>query len=53
MKCDYCSEEVGSVISLPHPNGDIKIICFECLDSMDEEQVRAEGEHSENSKSPI
>ena len=53
MKCDYCGENVGSVISLPHPNGDIKILCFKCIESMDEEKVRAEGEPSKEKKSPI
>jgi len=53
MKCDYCSEDTGAVIGYPHPSGDIKILCFECMDSINEEKTRAEGEPSEEKKSPI
>jgi hypothetical protein len=48
MKCDYCGEETGTIIGIPHPKGDIKLLCFDCIESMDDERLRAEGEHTEN-----
>ena len=47
MKCDYCGEETGTIIGIPHPQVDIKLLWFDCIETLDADRQRAEGEHTE------
>jgi len=44
MKCDYCNEKTTAIITFPHPNGEVKVMCFACIDNMESESLRAKGE---------
>ena len=44
MICDYCKKEIDIVVSFLHPSRGVQLVCVPCIDSMDEELMRAEGE---------
>lgn len=48
-KCDYCGEDRVQVIGFPHPREmEVKIMCSECMESMEEQMLIEDEQKGEN-----